>query len=88
MQIFFDALKNKIFTIFGLNKAAVVSGPKQGEVVRWENYPIPPTVGEMANNAAIKTGTLIYKVFSPLKWILFGISAVMIAWGFLKLVRR
>lgn len=83
MQMFFDLLKEKFYKAFGWNKGTVVSGPRQGEVVEWGYAPIPPVVGEMANHAAMDLGRAIEKIFTPIKWLLFGVSAVLILWAFI-----
>ena len=44
---------------------------------------VPKAVGEMANHAAISLGKAIEKVFTPIKWLLFGVSAVLILWAFI-----
>ena len=52
-------------------------------IIREEHPEIPPTIGEMANHTAISLGKAIEKVFTPVKWILFEISAVLILWAFI-----
>jgi hypothetical protein len=64
------------------NVLGVVSG-SAASVIRYENPDLPPTIGEMANQAAVSAGEVIYKIFTPIKWILFGVSAVLLLWAFL-----
>lgn len=52
-------------------------------IIREENPDLPPTVGEMANHAAVSLGEAVFKVFTPIKWIVFGISAMFILWAFI-----
>ena len=59
----------------------VISGGA-ASVIRYENPQLSPTVGEMATSAAETLGKAIWKIFTPIKWILFGVSAVLLAWAF------
>jgi hypothetical protein len=64
------------------NSAGVLSGVA-AKIIREEHPEIPPTIGEMANHTAISLGKAIEKVFTPIKWLLFGVSAVLILWAFI-----
>lgn len=63
------------------NALGAISG-SAASIIRYENPDLPPTAGEMANSAAVTIGEAIYKIFTPIKWILFGVSAVVLAWAF------
>ena len=88
MNLIFDWLKGRFYKAFGWNTGTVVEGPKKGETIEWGTAPVPPVVGQMANHMAISLGKAIEKVFTPVKWLLFGVSAVLILWGIIGLRRR
>jgi hypothetical protein len=60
----------------------VISGATAG-IMREEDPSIPPTIGELANHSAISLGKAVEKVFTPIKWLLFGVSAVLLLWAFI-----
>lgn len=62
------------------NVGAVVLGPPAYSILVENPAPDPPSIGEMANHAALSFGETVFKIFTPIKWILFGISAVLILW--------
>lgn len=67
------------------NTAAIVLGPPADSVLKVEE-PLPvPRAGEMANhnemNLVEAFGEGIFKIFTPIKWVLFGVSAVFILWA-------
>jgi len=88
MNVIFDWLKEKFYKAFGWNKGKVVEGPRVGETIEWGMAPVPPAIGEMASHTAVSLGKAIEKVFAPIKWLLFGVSAVLILWGIMGLRRR
>jgi len=59
----------------------VISG-SAASIIRSENPELPPSVGEMASTAAETLGEAVWKIFTPIKWILFGVSALLLAWAF------
>ena len=53
------------------------------KIMKEEGVEVPPTIGEMANTAAINVGRVAVKVFKPILWILGGIVFLFILWAFI-----
>lgn len=81
----FEWLKLNVYQGLAATKGdalGVISGA-MASIIKEENPDLPPTIGEMANTAALTLGKAVEKVFTPVKWVLFGVSAVLILWAFI-----
>lgn len=65
-----------------LDRIFMHKGEQPGETVPQAWARETGNIGEMAAKAGTSIGAVILKVFEPVKWVLFGISAVAIAWAF------